>query len=88
MYLVTKIVLLAIYALAILSFFITPPFAWAQELRILAAVILLAHTFEAILFWKNVRLYPGPLALSILLTLLFGFLHWKPLADAHKSSAG
>jgi hypothetical protein len=29
-----------------------------------------------------VRLYKGPLAVSIILTLLFGFLHWKPLADA------
>ena len=87
MNLVAKIILLAIYALAILSFFIAPPFAMAQEVRILAAAILLAHTFEAILFMKHVRLYRGPLPVSIVLTLLFGFLHWKPLADAHKSSA-
>jgi hypothetical protein len=28
-----------------------------------------------------VRLYRGPLAISVALTLLFGLLHWKPLAD-------
>jgi len=25
--------------------------------------------------------YPGPFAVSAGLTLLFGILHWKPLAD-------
>jgi hypothetical protein len=86
MNLMLKVTLLALYALAILSCFIAPPFAMAREVRILAVVILLAHTFEAILFMKHVRLYPGSLPVSILLTILFGFLHWKPLADAHKSS--
>jgi hypothetical protein len=32
--------------------------------------------------FRHVRLYKGPVAVSILLTLLFGLLHWKPLADA------
>ena len=31
--------------------------------------------------YKHVRLYRGPLAASVVLTLLFGLLHWKPLAD-------
>lgn len=34
--------------------------------------------------FKQVRLYHGPLAVSMLLTLLFGLLKWKPLADAQK----
>ena len=31
--------------------------------------------------FKHVRKYRGPLAVSVLLTLLFGLLHWKPLAQ-------
>jgi len=48
-----------------------------------AALILLAvHVAELLFAFKHVRLYPGPLAVSVLLTLLFGLLHWKPLANA------
>ena len=47
----------------------------------LIAVLLLAmHSVELLLMFKHVRLYRGPLAVSILLTLLFGVLHWMPLA--------
>ena len=47
----------------------------------LIAVLLLAmHAVELLLMFKHVRLYRGPLAVSILLTLLFGVLHWMPLA--------
>ena len=28
--------------------------------------------------FKWIKLYEGPLAVSILLTLLFGFMHWMP----------
>lgn len=47
-----------------------------------ALAIVLAHVAELLIFFRYVRLYPGPLAISIVLTLLFGLLHWKPLADA------
>ena len=36
--------------------------------------------------FRHVRRYRGPLALSVLLTLLFGLLHWKPLADARRNA--
>ena len=53
-----------------------------------AALILLAiHLAELIWKFKQVRLYKGPLAFSVLLTLLFGLLHWKPLADAASAGA-
>ena len=39
-----------------------------------------------ILMFDKVRLYRGPLAVSILLTLLFGLLHWKPLSDARAAA--
>lgn len=47
-----------------------------------ALAIVLAHVAELAIFFRHVRLYRGPLASSIVLTLLFGLLHWKPLADA------
>lgn len=54
-----------------------------------AALILLAiHVVELLFVFKHVRLYPGPLAVSVLLTLLFGLLHWKPLADAASAGSG
>jgi len=53
-----------------------------------AALILLAiHLAELLWAFKHVRLYKGALAVSVLLTLLFGLLHWKPLADAARAAA-
>lgn len=55
----------------------------------LVAIVLLAlHAAELVFMFKHVRLYRGALAVSILLTLLFGLLHWKPLADAQKQVGG
>jgi hypothetical protein len=53
-----------------------------------AGVLLLLHVLELIFLFKHVRLYKGSLAVSVLLTLLFGLLHWKPLADEQKRLAG
>lgn len=48
-----------------------------------AALLLLGiHALEVLFAFKHVRLYKGPLAVSVVLTLLFGLLHWKPLAQA------
>ena len=47
-----------------------------------ALVLLLIHALEVLFAFKHVRLYKGPLAISVVLTLLFGLLHWKPLARA------
>jgi len=49
----------------------------------LAAMLLLGiHALEVLFAFKHVRLYKGPLAVSVVLTLLFGLLHWKPLVQA------
>ena len=50
----------------------------------IALVLLVIHALEVIFMFKHVRLYRGSLAVSILLTLLFGLLHWKPLAEDPK----
>ena len=48
-----------------------------------AALLLLGiHALEVLFAFKHVRLYKGPLAISVVLTLLFGLLHWKPFAQA------
>jgi hypothetical protein len=53
----------------------------------LALAMLLIHVLELVVMFKHVRLYRGPLPVSIALTLLFGILHWRPLArEAAKSS--
>ena len=46
----------------------------------LALAMLLIHVLELVVMFKHVRLYRGPLQVSIALTLLFGVLHWRPLA--------
>jgi len=79
---VIKAILIATYALAISSLFVALPFGAGPVLRNISLVLLLIHVLELIFAFKHVRLYRGPLALSVLLTLLYGLFHWKPLADA------
>ena len=52
----------------------------AFAIRDTALVILAAHAVEAGVAFKYVRRYPGALATSVVLTLLFGLLHLLPLA--------
>lgn len=86
MFLVLKAVCLAIYALAIAGLAGLLPDGFAHTMRNIAAVMLIVHALELLLMFKHVRLYHGLLATSVLLTLLFGLLHWKPLADQQAST--
>ncbi len=54
---------------------------------LVAGVLLALHSGELLFLFRHVRLYKGPLAVSIVLTLLFGLLHWKPLADQQAQAA-
>ncbi len=74
-----KIGCLVIYLLALVGLFIPLPFGAETPLRYVAAILLAAHLLEALVMFRHVRRYPGPLAISLLLTVLFGFLHWWPL---------
>ena len=80
-----KSILLAIYALAIASYFWILPNDLGPIARSVAAVLLIIHAVEVVAVFKHVRLYRGALAMSVVLTLLFGLLHWKPLADKARS---
>lgn len=61
------------------------PAGFSKTMQIIAAVVLFLHVLEVIFKFKYVRLYRGPLVVSIILTLLFGAEHWKPLADQQAS---
>jgi uncharacterized protein YhhL (DUF1145 family) len=79
---VLKAICLAVYATALASMVVALPEAVASPARIVALLLLAAHALEAAVFLRHVRLYKGSLAVSLVLTLLFGLLHWKPMADA------
>ena len=81
-----RIGVLAFYAAAAVSLLTTfPPFG-AAVLQYGTLALLVAHTAEVLLCWRWVRAYPGPLVLSILLTLLFGFVHWMPYKRAAEAA--
>ena len=75
---------LLIYGLALAAFFGHLPGAVGHALQTLALVFGVVHVLEVVVMYPKVRLYPGPLAMSIVLTLLFGLLHWMPLAQQNK----
>jgi predicted permease len=76
---------LAIYLLAVASAFVTLPLAYTSALQNGAAILLGLHVLELLIFFKFVRRYPGQLVDSMALTLLFGFLHWLPLAKGTRT---
>ena len=77
---ILKLTCLGIYAFGIASRLGLLPGSWEIVVTI-SAVLVALHVLEAIVMFKHVRRYEGALATSILLCLLFGLLHWKPLAD-------
>jgi hypothetical protein len=85
---VIKVLLLATYVLAGASLAGLMPSDLGHLLQRIAAIVLVVHMVELALMFKTVRLYRGPLAASVALTLLFGALHWKPLANATRRQTG
>lgn len=71
---------LAVYVLALVATFAVPAAGVTKVLQIVAVVLLATHLLELVLALRWVRRHPGPLLDSVGLTLLFGFLHWLPLA--------
>lgn len=87
MFTILKISCLVIYALGAASALGLLPESLGF-FGVVALLLLAAHLAEVLLMFKHVRRYQGPLAMSILLTLLFGLLHWKPLADQASRDLG
>jgi uncharacterized protein YhhL (DUF1145 family) len=69
-----------IYALAAAGLFVPFPGNTGTTIQYAALILLGAHALEVLVAFASVKLYKGPLAVSVFLTLLFGFLHWRPLA--------
>lgn len=84
--LIIKLALLALYAAALAGFAGLLPPGLASRLQNITLIVLAIHVIEMAVMFKHVKRYQGPLVISMLLTLLFGLLHWKPLADEHKTT--
>ena len=70
---------LVFWGAAALSVLIPMPPSVATVLQYGALLLLVVHMLEVPIAWRHIKLYQGPLAVSILFTLLFGFVHWLPL---------
>lgn len=81
---VLKLGCIAIYLAALAAWAGLLPGGLGRAAQVTAVGILLLHAIELLFVSEHVRRYRGPVAVSVLLTLLFGFLHWKPLADEAK----
>ncbi len=81
MFTVLKAMCLAVYGLAIAANYIAMPGWLASGAQTLAVIMIGLHVIETFFFWRYVKMWQGPLVVSVALTLLFGILHWKPMQD-------
>jgi len=75
-----KAACIAVYALALASIAGWLPEGMFSNVRTIAAILLVLHALELVFVFRHVKAYRGPLAASVVLTLLFGVLHGRPLA--------
>ena len=78
---------IALYLLALASLVWTFPNGAGPVIQTLALAFLAVHMLEMLFVFKHIKSYPGPLSTSIFLALLFGLLHWMPLAKANHKAA-
>lgn len=83
----SKVLLSVTYLVAIISLFVALPMGAAPVVQKLALALIAVHLLECVLAFKYVKSYPGPLLTSVVLALLFGLLHWMPLAKAARQAA-
>ena len=81
-----KAVCVALYAAALGHLAGWLPSGVLPHAPVLAAVFLALHALELPIFWRRVKRYQGPLAVSVVLTLLFGLLHLTPLRGGERSA--
>lgn len=79
-----KLGCIAIYLAALAAWAGLLPGGLGRVTQVVAVGMLLLHALELVFVFEHVRRYRGPLGTSVLLTLVFGLLHWKPLADEAK----
>ena len=81
-----KVLCLVTYALALAVPFVTLPMGVGPHVQKLALILIAAHVLELPIAYRYLKLYNGPLIDSVAMSLLFGLLHWQPLAKASKRS--
>jgi hypothetical protein len=74
---------LIVYLLALAGLAGLLPLDVAGRVINIALAMLFIHALELAFAFKYVRRYRGPLAVSVLLTMLFGLMHWMPLVKRH-----
>ncbi len=77
----SRAILLALYALAIAALLVPMPWGSGPVVQRIALITLAIHVLELLFVFKYVKAYAGPLATSVVLTLLFGLLHWLPIKN-------
>jgi uncharacterized protein YhhL (DUF1145 family) len=77
---------IALYLLALASLVVVFPNGAGPVIQTLALAFLAVHVLEMLIAFKHIKSYPGPLSTSIVLALLFGLLHWMPLAKANQQA--
>lgn len=73
-----KLMCLLFYAAALLSVWVEMPASLEQVLQYGTLLLFAAHAIEIVAAFRYIKVYEGPLLISMLLTLLFGFVHWMP----------
>lgn len=80
-----RLALLLTYAAALLALVLPLPWSAGPLAQRFSLIVLGLHVLETALAWKLLSRHPGTLAASVGLSLLYGLLHWGPLA---KPAAG
>ncbi len=79
--------ILVVYLLGIASHVVAFPGQVGPIVQTMSLALLLIHALECLLAYRYIKLYSGPLLVSLLLSLLFGLLHWLPLARKAREAA-
>ena len=82
-----KATILVVYLLGIASHLVAFPGQAGPIVQTVSLALLLIHALECLLAYRYIKLYSGPLLVSLLLSLLFGLLHWMPLARKAREAA-
>ena len=75
----SRIALLLTYAGALVALWAPLPWDAGPWLQRISLIVLAIHVLETAVAWRLLARYRGGMAASVLLSLLFGLLHWTPL---------
>ncbi len=82
-----KATILMVYLMGIASHLVAFPDQVGPIVQTVSLALLLIHALECLLAYRYIKLYSGPLLVSLVLSMLFGLLHWMPLARKAREAA-